>query len=126
MPREKLVKLVEDLRWLKRILVYRKQVEVCDKAIKVISEAHDKKPMTKEQISMLIGKSGINITPQDCGFIVSMVEKYHGIEDLGFGKELSNNLPKKPIHAERKTNTYVNDDDYIDYKDLGINIGGND
>lgn len=126
MSREKMVKLVEGLKKVKNILGYGWQKEICEKAIKLISETHDRKPMTKEQIGMLIGKSGISITPQDCGFIVSMVEKYHGIEDLGFGKELSNNLPKKPIHAERKTNTYVNDDDYIDYKDLGIDIGGND
>lgn len=126
MTREKMVKLVEGLKRVKNILGYGWQKEICEKAIKLITEMHDKKPMTKEQIGMLIGKSGINITPQDCGFIVSMVEKYHGIEDLGFGKELSNSLPKKPTHAERKTNTYVNDDDYIDYKDLGIDIGGND
>jgi hypothetical protein len=126
MTRENMVKVIEELKRIKNILGYGRQKVFCEKAIKLITEMHDKKPMTKEQINLFISKSGITITPQDCGFIVSMVEKYHGIEDLSFSKELSNNLPKKPTHAERKTNTYGNDDDYLDYKDLGIDIRGND
>jgi hypothetical protein len=129
MTREKMAKLVLDLKKVKNILGYGWQKEICEKAIKVISETHDRKPMTKDEINLFVSKSGITITPQDCGFIVSMVEKYHGIEELFFGKEISNNEVKKTTHAERKTNTYGNDDDYVDYKNLihfGVDVGGND